>query len=231
MNILVIEDEERVSSFISRGLQGEGWSTTVAGDGETGLQMARTGTYDVILLDIMLPGISGHEVCTILRATGNLTPILMLTALSEADERVAGLRKGADDYLAKPFSFDELIARIEALHRRASVYDADPAQGATMGTAQDEDPVRLDRDALCLIVDGSAVELSTKERQLFALLESNKGRALSRERILNSVWGLNEDPLTNTVDVYVGRLRRKLGPYSDRITTLRGAGYRYDTHK
>ncbi|QEM80611.1 response regulator transcription factor [Halomonas binhaiensis] len=220
MNILVIEDEDRVADFICRGLRGEGWCATHCADGESGLAMLRDNVFDVVLLDIVLSGISGHEVCSRLRATGNHVPVLMLTALDATDEKVAGLRRGADDYLSKPFSFDELIARIEALHRRAAAF-APSEPGA-------DDDVQFDRDALCLIVAGEVVELSTRERDLMALLLANGGRVLSRERILSSVWGLNEDPMTNTVDVYIARLRKKLGRYSCRITTVRGTGYRYD---
>lgn len=223
MNILVIEDEERVADFICRGLRGEGWCATHCGDGESALTMLRDNTFDVVLLDIVLPGISGHEVCARLRMAGNHTPVLMLTALDATDEKVAGLRRGADDYLSKPFSFDELIARIEALHRRAEAF----AQSA-VSDAGSVDEVQFDREALCLVVDGEAIPLSARERDLMALLLANGGRVLSRERILNSIWGLNEDPMTNTVDVYIARLRKKLGSYAGRITTVRGAGYRYD---
>ncbi|MBR9881056.1 response regulator transcription factor [Halomonas sp. OfavH-34-E] len=222
MNVLVVEDEDRVADFLCRGLKGEGWTATRAGDGETALSLLKEGGFDVVLLDIMLPGLSGHEVCTRVRARGDEVPILMLTALDATDEKIVGLRKGADDYLSKPFSFDELIARMEALHRRTRA-----RAGATPGV-QAEDPVQFDREALCLKVDGEVVELSTKERDLLALLLGNAGRVMSRERILNAVWGLNEDPMTNTVDVYVGRVRRKLGDHASRITTVRGAGYRYD---
>ncbi|WP_136247312.1 response regulator transcription factor [Halomonas borealis] len=222
MNVLVVEDEHRVGDFLCRGLKGEGWTATRAADGEMALSLLKEGGYDVVLLDIMLPGISGHEVCTRIRGRGDEVPILMLTALDATDEKVVGLRKGADDYLSKPFSFDELIARMEALHRRAAGW-AD-----AIADAPAADPVQFDREALCLKIDDEVIELSSKERGLLALLLGNAGRVMSRERILNAVWGLNEDPMTNTVDVYVGRVRRKLGDHASRITTVRGAGYRYD---
>lgn len=221
MNILLIEDETRVADFIRRGLAAEGWSVDHAGDGETGLLHAQDAAYDVILLDLMLPGIQGDDVCRKLRARKNTTPILMLTALDASEEKVEGLRVGADDYLPKPFDFDELVARIEALRRRATNY----------AKADDHSVLRLgglsfDRASLRVEACGREIDLSKKERDLLVLFMSNAGRVLSRERILNTVWGVNEDPLTNVVDVYVGRIRRKIGDEGNRIVTLRNIGYR-----
>ncbi|MEL6839656.1 MAG: response regulator transcription factor [Pseudomonadota bacterium] len=221
MNILLIEDETRVADFIRRGLAAEGWSVDHAGDGETGLIRAQEAVHDVILLDLMLPGIPGQEVCRTLRARKNTTPILMLTALDAAEEKVAGLRIGADDYLAKPFNFDELVARIEALKRRAEGYSAQ-CNATTIHVGD----ITFDRISLEVKVGEKPISLSKKERDLLVLFMSNVGRVLSRERILNTVWGVNEDPLTNVVDVYVGRLRRKIGTESERIVTLRNVGYR-----
>lgn len=219
-NVLVVEDEDQIADFIARGLKGEGWTTTRAASGEQALDLMSENVFDVVLLDIMLPGMSGHDVCARMRLKKNFTPVLMLTALDEIDDKVAGLRKGADDYLPKPFDFDELIARISALVRREADYHA-------AEPSVEEDVVKFDPDALCLIVSDKKVELSSKERDFMAMLIQNPGRVLSRERILNSVWGLNEDPMTNTVDVYVRRLREKLGAHADRISTVRGIGYRY----
>ncbi len=219
-NVLIVEDEDQIADFIARGLKGEGWTTTRAASGEQALDLLADNIFDVVLLDIMLPGMSGHDVCARMRLKKNYTPVLMLTALDETDDKVAGLKKGADDYLPKPFDFDELIARIAALVRREADYHAPKGP-------QTEDDIRFDADALCLVVSGERVELSSKERDFMAMLIKNAGRVLSRERILNAVWGLNEDPMTNTVDVYVRRLREKLGPHSDRIATVRGIGYRY----
>jgi len=221
MNILLIEDETRVADFIRRGLAAEGWTVDHAGDGETGLLHAQDAAYDVILLDLMLPGIQGDDVCRKLRARKNTTPILMLTALDASEEKVEGLRVGADDYLPKPFDFDELVARIEALRRRATNY----------AQADDQSVLRLgglsfDRASLRVEACGREIDLSKKERDLLVLFMSNAGRVLSRERILNTVWGVNEDPLTNVVDVYVGRIRRKIGDEGNRIVTLRNVGYR-----
>ncbi|MFD1160492.1 response regulator transcription factor [Roseovarius aestuarii] len=223
MNILLVEDEEPVADFIRRGLKAEGYSVEHANDGELALEFLQSRDFDVVVLDLMLPGISGTEVCRKMRARANQTPVLMLTALDSTDERVAGLRIGADDYLPKPFDFEELLARLEALHRRKTNY-----------LAKDEDKMithrglSFDPYALEFYVDGEPVSLSSKERELAVLLLKNVGRALSRERILNAVWGTQADPMTNIVDVYIGRLRKKFGQQGETIVTLRGAGYRLD---
>ena len=222
MNILLIEDELRVADFVRRGLKAEGWVVEHAGDGESGLEIMQDRDFDVIILDLMLPGMSGQQVCQKMRARLNKTPVLMLTALDSTDERIAGLRLGADDYLPKPFDFDELIARIEALHRRITGYASDVNEGKLQHQG-----LVYDSAAMVLTVDDVIVDLSAKERELIAILMASKNKALSRERILNSVWGTHEDPMTNVVDVYIGRLRKKLGPYGGLITTVRGAGYRF----
>ncbi|WP_299649045.1 response regulator transcription factor [uncultured Tateyamaria sp.] len=221
MNILLVEDETRVADFIRRGLAAEGWSVDHAGDGEDALEHVASNAYDVILLDLMLPGIQGQDVCRKLRARKSTTPILMLTALDSSEERVEGLKIGADDYLPKPFDFDELVARIEALHRRATGYAVDVSDTLITSGA-----LSFDRSSLQVTIGDKIVDLSKKERDLLLLFLTNNGRVLSRERILNSVWGLNADPLTNVVDVYVGRVRRKIGSEGDRIVTLRNVGYR-----
>ncbi len=221
MNILLVEDETRVADFIRRGLSAEGWSVDHAADGEDALEHAASNTYDVILLDLMLPGIQGQDVCRKLRARKSTTPILMLTALDSPEEKVEGLKMGADDYLPKPFDFEELIARVEALHRRATGYRADAKDTVITSGA-----LTFDRASLQVSVGDTEIDLSKKERDLLLLFLTNSGRVLSRERILNSVWGLNADPLTNVVDVYVGRLRRKIGTEGERIVTLRNVGYR-----
>lgn len=223
MNILLVEDEVRVADFIRRGLAAEGWGVTHVGDGETALELLADAPFDVIVLDLMLPGISGQDVCRKLRARANATPLLMLSALDTTDERIAGLKLGADDYLPKPFDFDELVARLGALHRRA----------ARVSGSQDADllncgGVTFDKRSLQVAIDGEPVDLSGKEREILLLLMSSKGRVFSRERILNAVWGVSADPLTNVVDVYIGRLRRKLRQHGGRIVTLRNVGYRFD---
>lgn len=221
MNILLVEDETRVADFIRRGLAAEGWAVDHAKDGHDALAHAESNRYDVILLDLMLPGIPGQDVCRKLRARKSKTPILMLTALDSPEEKVDGLKMGADDYLAKPFDFDELIARVEALHRRSTGYAPDASE-----TVLTSGSLSFDRASLQVTVAGAEIELSKKERDLLLLFLTNTGRVLSRERILNAVWGLNADPLTNVVDVYVGRLRRKVGAEGERIVTLRNVGYR-----
>lgn len=227
MNILLVEDEEPVASFIQRGLWSEGWTVTVAGDGETALTLTERESFDTIVLDLMLPGIGGHEVCRELRARNNPTPVLMLTALDKVEDRISGLRVGADDYLAKPFDFDELVVRIEALVRRANRFEvADEASHVLQNGA-----LRFDQLSLEVTVAGERVDLSAKERDILKLLLDNPGRVYSRERILNAVWGVSQDPLTNIVDVYISRLRKKLGAGGKAIETVRGAGYRLANDK
>lgn len=222
MNVLLVEDEERVADFIRRGVKSEGWLVEYAPDGETALEYLRDRMFDVVILDIMLPGISGREVCQRMRARKDYTPVLMLTALDATDERVAGLRMGADDYLPKPFDFEELLARLTALRRRATQFNEEETDNRLSYAG-----LSFDRGALTLTVDGNEIELSAKERDLIALFLTNQNKVLSRERILNSVWSTQEDPLTNVVDVYIGRLRKKIGPYGSLIATVRGAGYRF----
>lgn len=223
MNILLVEDETRVADFIRRGLSAEGWGVTHVSDGVTALDLLADTPFDAIVLDLMLPDLSGQDVCRKLRARANTTPVLMLSALDSTDERIAGLKLGADDYLPKPFDFDELVARLEALHRRAQRFM--PTRNADLLEC---DGVAFDKRSLTVMVDGQPVDLSGKERDILLLLMSSKGRVFSRERILNAVWGVTADPLTNVVDVYMSRLRRKLGQHGGRITTLRNVGYRFD---
>ncbi len=222
MNILLVEDETHVADFIRRGLKAEGYTAEYAPDGETGLEILFDRSFDVIILDLMLPDISGQEVCQRLRARKNHTPVIMLTALDTLDDRIAGLKVGADDYLAKPFDFEELIVRLEALHRRVNQYSNEDHNSPLS-----YDGLNFDRSAMMLTVDGEEIPLSAKERELVALFLTNKNRVLSRERILNAIWNMQEDPMTNVVDIYVGRLRKKLAPYAHLIATVRGAGYRF----
>ncbi|MDX2258996.1 MAG: response regulator transcription factor [Hyphomicrobiaceae bacterium] len=224
MNILIIEDEARVADFLQRGFAAEGWSATIASDGEQGYELAVSGDYDAILLDLMLPKLSGQEVCARLRAQRVLTPILMLTANDGVDDRVEGLRLGADDYVAKPFSFDELVARISAQVRRAAQFSVTADPELRVGA------LVLNRQSLLVTRDGASIQLTAKERQLLEFFLSRVDVALSRERILSAVWGTTEDPLTNVVDVYVARLRRKLGPDGGSVLeTVRGTGYRLNS--
>lgn len=223
MNILVIEDDIRVADFLSRGLRAEGYRVQLARTGPEGLQLARDGEPTLLLLDVMLPGMSGLDLCLTLRAEHNYVPILMLTSLSDVDDRVAGLRVGADDYLTKPFAFEELLARIEALLRRGR-------QQQPKATELRVADLVLDRERMVVARDGKPIPLTAKELAFLDLLMSAPGRLFSRERILSNVWGISEDPLTNIVDVYVRRLRSKIddGHSLQLVKTVRGLGYRLD---
>jgi DNA-binding response OmpR family regulator len=223
MNILVVEDDMRVADFLLRGLRAEGYRVQLARTGPEGLELARNSELSVLLLDLMLPGLSGLELCQTLRAEGHQVPVLMLTALSNTEDKVSGLRLGADDYLTKPFAFEELLARIEALLRRGR------EQRPRATTLQVADLV-LDRERMEVTRAGKLVPLTAKELAFLELLMTAPGRVYSRERILSNVWGTNEDPLTNIVDVYVRRLRAKIddGHPVPLLKTVRGLGYRLD---
>jgi DNA-binding response OmpR family regulator len=222
---LLVEDDERVRRFVVRGMESEGYRVSTAADGLQGFELACQGSFDVLILDLMLPGLSGKELCQRLRATGVQTPILMLTALDALEDKVEGLRGGADDYLTKPFDFEELLARIEALVRRSK--GTLPHASAILRAGD----VTLDREAHVVRRAGRAVDLTTTEFQLLDLLMSNAGKVLSRSRILLKVWNCESDPLTNVVDVYIRRLRTKLGWDAERgmVRTLRGYGYKLET--
>jgi two-component system OmpR family response regulator len=224
MDLLLVEDDERVRRFVRRGLEAEGYCVTTAHDGIGGVQRAQTGSYDVVILDVMLPRLSGREVCKQLRKAGVPTPILMLTALDHTDDKVECLRGGADDYLTKPFDFEELLARLEALARRGRGFSTEAPAVLEVGN------VRVDRQSMRVLLDNAPVELTAKEYQLLELLLSSPGRVFSRTRILNKIWGYDSDPLTNVVDVYIRRLRAKMGWDRDTgwIKTIRSYGYRLD---
>lgn len=223
MNLLLVEDEVRVAEFVQSGLNSEGWTVTVAHDGETAIELLSDHAFEVVVLDLMLPGISGHEVCRRMRAKDNFTPVLILSALDGVEDRVAGLRLGADDYLSKPFDFEELLARLEALTRRAPDHRGIESRDNHVLTVG---KVKFDTWSLEVTCNDRPIELSAKERDILKLFLSNPGKVYSRERILNALWKVTEDPLTNVVDVYVGRLRKKLGKCGSYIKTVRGAGYR-----
>ena len=232
MNILIVEDDARVAAFLERGLRAEGYRVQVARNGTDGLararevaqQMQNDATPALLVLDVMLPGMTGLEVCQALRAGGVQLPILMLSALGALEDRVAGLRLGADDYLAKPFAFEELLARIEALLRRSR--DTAPAASSRLTVAD----LVLDRDTMRVTRAEFQLTFTARELALLELLMSAPGRLFSRERILANVWGTNEDPLTNVVDVYIRRLRGKIddGNAQPLIHTVRGLGYRLE---
>ncbi|MCU0775577.1 MAG: response regulator transcription factor [Ideonella sp.] len=228
MNILIVEDDPRIADFLDRGLRAEGHRVQLARTGPEGVELARElhrqGSTAVMLLDVMLPGMNGLEVCQTLRAARVPLPILMLTALGSLEDRVAGLRLGADDYLVKPFEFEELLARIEALGRRGRLQE--PAASQRLRVAD----LELDLEAMRATRAGEPITLTARELALLELLMSAPGRLFSRERILANVWGLNEDPLTNVVDVYIRRLRSKIDEGRSRplIHTVRGLGYRLE---
>lgn len=226
MNLLLVEDEERIADFLRRGLSAEGWTVTRAEDGETALEILRRSTFDVVLLDLMLPGISGLDVCTRMRAARDATPVLMLSAMGDVQNRVEGPLGGADDYLPKPFDFDELLARLVALQRRNS--GAVTAQDGGSSAAIRCGPILFRLEARQVIVGDMAVSLTKRERDVLVLFMRNPNRLISRERLLNAVWGLSNDPLTNVVDVHVARLRKKLGSAGGALRTMRGEGYILD---
>ncbi|MBA4252830.1 MAG: DNA-binding response regulator [Comamonadaceae bacterium] len=223
MYLLIVEDDDRVADFLRRGLAAEGYSTQRVANAEEALLRLRQHPCALLLLDLMLPGMSGIELCQRLRAERLQMPVLMLTALDGVEDRVQGLRCGADDYLGKPFAFDELLARIEALLRRPTAL----AQAARTLEVAD---LLFDRDQMQCWRAGRALNLTAKELALLELLMSAPGRVYSRERILANVWGSYEDPLTNVVEVYIRRLRAKIddGHELALIKTVRGLGYRLD---
>jgi DNA-binding response OmpR family regulator len=226
MRILIVEDEARIADFLQRGLRAEGHFCVVANDGEAGLSLALDGDFDLILLDMMLPGIHGRDVCQQLRMNKINTPLIILSAMDSLDDVIAGLRMGADDYMTKPFSFEELLARIETVMRRSSEI-AKEEQSLATGR------LSFDRQSLRFSVDGKDIKMTAKELAIIELLMSNPGTLFSRERILSNVWGLNMDPLTNVVDVYIGKLRKKIDSddAESMIETVRGLGYRLNLPK
>jgi DNA-binding response OmpR family regulator len=213
--ILIAEDETGISSFLERGLRANGFAPTVVEDGASALALARTGGFDLLVLDLGLPTRDGLSVLEELRRGGNAIPVIILTARSEPNDTVAGLDRGADDYVTKPFRFEELMARIRARLRR---------EGAPEASELAAGGVVLDLRTRLARVGGRDVELSAREFALAETFFRNPGQVLSREQLLSLVWGYDRDPGSNVVDVYVGYLRRKLG--NDLILTARGMGYR-----
>ncbi|MCV2349791.1 response regulator transcription factor [Paucibacter sp. Y2R2-4] len=221
--LLIVEDDARVADFLERGLRAEGYAVSLARTGPEGLAAARQGEWALIVLDVMLPGCSGMDVLQTLRSEGQQTPVLMLTAMDSVEDKVGGLRLGADDYLTKPFAFDELVARLEALRRRGRTVQQ---VNSVLALAD----LRLDRERMRVTRGDQPIVLTAKELAFLELLMSAPGRVFSRERILSNVWGANEDPLTNVVDVYVRRLRQKIdeGRELALLKTVRGIGYKID---
>jgi DNA-binding response OmpR family regulator len=217
--ILIVEDEPRIASFMAKGLAADGFTTTVASDGVTGLDLALSGDFDLVILDIGLPRLDGYGVLDGLRSQGSTLPVVVLTARDSVTDTVNALEGGADDYMPKPFRFAELLARVRLRLRQANDQPAAREDNLTVGA------VRLDLRARVAYRDGDEVELSAREFQLLELFMLNAGQVLSREQLLSHVWGYDYDPGSNVVDVYVGYLRRKLG--ADLIGTVRGMGYRF----
>ncbi len=221
MRLLLVEDDERIVEFLSRGLDSKGYSVDVVNSGPEGLEYGQSDAYRVIVLDLMLPGMHGREVCQQLRVAGVRTPILMLTAMDALEDVVEGLRLGADDYMTKPFSFVELLARLEALARRGGDYAIKPSRLAVGDLV-------FDRETLEVWRGDDAIQMTSKELALLELLMTASGKVVSRAQILENVWGASSDPLTNVVDVYIRRLRAKIDGEDGAswITTIRGRGYR-----
>jgi two-component system OmpR family response regulator len=219
MRVLVIEDDREVAHFLQRGLKESGHTVELAHDGEAGLDMARLGPFDVLIVDRMLPRRDGLSLIQALRAEGNHTPVLILSALGEVDDRVRGLKAGGDDYLTKPFALSELLARVEALARRSA-----PEELETRYAVGD---LVLDRLSHKVTRAGEPVPLQPREFRLLEFLMKHAGQVVTRTMLLENVWDYHFDPQTNVIDVHVSRLRAKIDKGFDRplLHTVRGAGY------
>lgn len=219
MKVLLVEDEKKISDFVVKGLKEQGFAVDLANDGDDGYYLATTQSYDAIILDIMLPGRDGLSILKSLRAKSNNVPVIVATARGELDERLEGLNLGADDYLTKPFFIDELVARLQALHRRST--------GSQLSMRQVEDLV-LNLSTREVTRGERTVELTSREFNLLEYLMRSPGRVYTRTQILEHVWGYDFDPNTNIVDVCLQRLRKKVEQGADEklIETVRGVGYR-----
>jgi two-component system OmpR family response regulator len=218
MNVLVIEDDPTVGSFVKRGLEEQRWGVQLVTDGEEGEQLALSGAFDIVILDMRLPGKSGTDVLQALRARGFERPVLVLTAQDAVDSKVRTLRAGADDYVTKPFAFEELLARVEALARRPRAIASPTLRSADLELNLDTREVRR---------GGEPIELTPKEYAVLEYLMRHSGRVMSRTLITEYAWGYHFDPGTNIVDVVINHLRKKIDAKHDRklITTVRGVGY------
>lgn len=219
--ILIVEDETRIAAFLEKGLRGQGYTPTVVADGISGLDYALTGDFDLMVLDVGLPGMDGLTVLNRLRERGSTLPVVVLTARDSVETTMGALDGGADDYMSKPFRFDELAARIRL---RLRARGGDPVESQVL----EHGPLSLDLRTRLLVVDGRHVELSAREFTLCETFLRNAGQVLTREQLLSHVWGYDFDPGSNIVDVYVGYLRKKVG--AARIVTVRGMGYRLDAN-
>ena len=215
-NILVIEDSERIASFIVKGLQSHGYQVTHTTNGEDALKLTGAADFDLVILDIGLPGMDGFAVLEQLRGSGNEVPVIVLTARDSVDNTVASFEGGADDYMSKPFSFEELLARVR---RRIST----PGEAVTE-TILSHKQISLDLRTRRVSVGGTEFDLTAREFTMLEFFLRHAGQVLSREQILSRVWGFDHDPGSNVVDVYIRYLRQKLG--NDAVQTVRGMGYR-----
>jgi DNA-binding response OmpR family regulator len=221
MRILIVEDERKMSSFLERGLKEEGYAVDVAGDGETGWEYVSANDYDVVILDWMLPRMNGLELCEKIRRAGLPVGIMMLTVRDDVQDKIRGLDRGVDDYLTKPFSFEELLARLRALLRR-------PRETAEKTTLESNN-LSLDLVARRVFLGDQEISLSQKEFALLEFLMRRKGEVVTRSQIAEHVWDLHFDPMSNTIDVYINFLRKKIDGNRPKswIETLRGQGYRF----
>lgn len=220
MNILLIEDDKRISDFVIKGLEENGFSVTLAITGEIAREMVSENEWDIILMDIMLPGIDGIQLTKMIRFKKNHTPILVLSALDDADDKVAALDSGADDYLVKPFHFKELISRINALTRRTKFNYKEKEQVYICHN------LKVNLDEHSVFQNENPIDLSPREYKLLLFLLENKNKVVSRTQILNAVWGINYDNNTNVVDVYISYLRNKIDENQYKfIHTIKGTGY------
>lgn len=217
--IILIEDEVKLARFLELELRYEGYDVTVCHDGREGLEQIMEGNYDLVLLDLMLPGLTGIEICRRVRKSSNI-PIIMLTAKDETMDKVAGLDSGADDYLTKPFAIEELLARMRVAFKHAQ-------KDSGKKTILEANGLVIDTEKRMVTVDGTVVELTKKEYELLVYLVQNKNIVLTREQILNEVWGYSYIGETNVVDVYIRYLRAKIDEAFSRkyIHTIRGVGY------
>ncbi|MBT2132838.1 response regulator transcription factor [Croceibacterium sp. LX-88] len=220
MQVLLIEDDTRVAEFVAGGLRQAGHQVDVRHDGRDGLIQATSETYDVIVLDRMLPNVDGLKILQTLRATGDTTPVLILSALADVDERVRGLKAGGDDYLGKPFALSELLARVEALARRAPQSDA-PVTGFEI------DNLVIDLLGHTAQRGGRRIDLTSREFRILVCLAENAGRVVTRSMLLEQVWDYSFDPQTNVIDQHISKLRQKIDREFERplIHTVRGSGY------
>lgn len=214
--ILVVEDEQRIAAFVEKGLRANGFGATVVADGDSALEHLRTGGHDLVILDLGLPGKDGFGVLRAARSERVTVPVIILTARDSVHDTVAGLEGGADDYMTKPFRFEELLARVRLRLR--------PAERAPEVTVLRDGDLSLDLRTRRAQVPGTTVDLTAREFAMLELFLRHSGQVLSREQILSHVWGYDFDPGSNVVEVYVRTLRRKIG--SERISTVRGMGYR-----